>query len=1118
MDGNDSVIKQIIDTGATSQQYKTLSTQLIDLDETFIKVTKDIIAFSTAAANAKGFTEFSKNAAAAAIAAEKLIQVQNQTIVTQAKVNQAKAAEEVANNRLTISANSLAASNARAQTAQEKATASTQKALSPYQQLSKELDRQRLAAKDLGVQYGLLDPRFTKAQAGVLKLDKQLKDLDKSLGQSQRNVGNYTDSFRSAFEGLYSVLDRAIPGAGQFTRVVVDGFQKITSEAGKSKNAITAFTQGGFGFKPNIDPGATVIDNTAATNANTEAAAANTAANEANAESEAAKSAATGKATISTEENTVATEESSGVLSKLGLGFAGFSTLAFVAAIASAAYYLSQFKSTGNSVSEFFAGLKNTLAESGEGIVNTLKGVKRQQSEQTKEADAEYIAAFNKLSTLQKLFGGALFIKTKTQPSKESAFDRGKGAQETKIQLDNINELEEAENAQLTAEAERGRALSKDKNFQITVRQKYLKDAQIAEQKILDNEKANAQKTIDVSIQLSQKLTKLTPDQVKRLQSGDLKFAQQLALNGQQFTGEAFDLYKQGIQKKIAYQEGASNELIKLQADADNMQLRADNGLAKAQDRLDKARVQSALDASKLILDDTQKSGEDKLKANQKFVDDSIRLIKIQQKDELENAGLGSTRGGKDSRTEAKTRLAIEVETQNSINKVKADGMKNETSINKATAEEYAKIEKLKYEAALGELKNYELAQKEISDERLLQIDKNHSDEAAALTKQYTDGLISAEQYNSKITQLDKATALQRIATQIDAQKKILIAQSVNLAIGRGPGKAVGSPKDAQETANNLVKLQIQLSDLQTKNEIDNIQKVQAAKQQNADLEKSLQEESIQIFQELIDNGYQKQLDALKKQEDQINITANAQKTSVNDALLSNKQKAKEDQIIDAQAVQSKQLLADKEALIKQKEATFNRAISIFNIGLNTAESVAKIEAAIAVAEAQATLYLSNPLTAALYPGIAALIAAQEVEVGLTVASGLAQIAALAIAPKYAKGVKDHKGGKAWVGDGGGPELIKLPNGNSFLSPGAATLMDLPQHTTVVPHLETVKHIEKLSYAGGQAISMTEVTELLRQSNKYQKRIADKSNENRNVGLDLVAAAKLLDRQRSYFK
>lgn len=64
--------------------------------------------------------------------------------------------------------------------------------------------------------------------------------------------------------------------------------------------------------------------------------------------------------------------------------------------------------------------------------------------------------------------------------------------------------------------------------------------------------------------------------------------------------------------------------------------------------------------------------------------------------------------------------------------------------------------------------------------------------------------------------------------------------------------------------------------------------------------------------------------------------------------------------------------------------------------------------------------------------------------------------------PEYARGTNFHPGGPAIVGDGGGPELIRYPNGFMSLSPGTATRMNLPRGTQVLPHRETMKFLDQV--------------------------------------------------------
>ncbi|MDM5199257.1 hypothetical protein QUF79_14645 [Fictibacillus enclensis] len=57
--------------------------------------------------------------------------------------------------------------------------------------------------------------------------------------------------------------------------------------------------------------------------------------------------------------------------------------------------------------------------------------------------------------------------------------------------------------------------------------------------------------------------------------------------------------------------------------------------------------------------------------------------------------------------------------------------------------------------------------------------------------------------------------------------------------------------------------------------------------------------------------------------------------------------------------------------------------------------------------------------------------------------------------PKYARGTASHPGGLAIVGDGGGEELIRTPDGKVSLSPNTDTLVNLPKGSSVLPHNQT---------------------------------------------------------------
>lgn len=127
--------------------------------------------------------------------------------------------------------------------------------------------------------------------------------------------------------------------------------------------------------------------------------------------------------------------------------------------------------------------------------------------------------------------------------------------------------------------------------------------------------------------------------------------------------------------------------------------------------------------------------------------------------------------------------------------------------------------------------------------------------------------------------------------------------------------------------------------------------------------------------------------------------------------------------------------LEKKKIAAQQRQARFDKALALINVGINTAAGITKTIA-------QLGLPLAIPFIA------------------LAAALGAIQAAAIIAKPipKYAHGTSNHPGGLAVVGDGGGAELIRT-GGRAILSPASATLMDLPAGAEVIPHRETMRRL-----------------------------------------------------------
>lgn len=153
--------------------------------------------------------------------------------ITDAQVKQAKAERELANTSaalarqkvaetaLLIKENALLRDNLKTQQVQEKQVRATGGA---YRLFSADLTAARNSAKDLAVdlyllkeageqntsQYALLESQLNDATAAVLKMDTAAKTIDKSLGQSNRFVGEYERGFNGLGVSI-NQLTRELP-------------------------------------------------------------------------------------------------------------------------------------------------------------------------------------------------------------------------------------------------------------------------------------------------------------------------------------------------------------------------------------------------------------------------------------------------------------------------------------------------------------------------------------------------------------------------------------------------------------------------------------------------------------------------------------------------------------------------------------------------------------------------------------------------------------------------------------------------------------------------------------------------------------------------------------------
>ena len=132
------------------------------------------------------------------------------------------------------------------------------------------------------------------------------------------------------------------------------------------------------------------------------------------------------------------------------------------------------------------------------------------------------------------------------------------------------------------------------------------------------------------------------------------------------------------------------------------------------------------------------------------------------------------------------------------------------------------------------------------------------------------------------------------------------------------------------------------------------------------------------------------------------------------------------------QTARKNEELEKKKQQLQYKQAVWDKANSIAQVGINTAMAI---------------------MTTAGQLGFPAAIPF----IAIAGAMGAVQLATILATPipKYAKGTDNHKGGPAIVGDGGVPELVMF-GGKSWITPDKPTLVDLPAGAVVVPNIVAI--------------------------------------------------------------
>lgn len=349
--------------------------------------------------------------------------------------------------------------------------------------------------------------------------------------------------------------------------------------------------------------------------------------------------------------------------------------------------------------------------------------------------------------------------------------------------------------------------------------------------------------------------------------------------------------------------------------------------------------------------------------------------------------------------------------------------------------------------------------QVQIEEDRLKKILKSIQEEAEArgrdisgkesveydyLAKDYKKGLMSEEVYQSKRKAISDKYALIRF----DEEQKMLEQQLNTLGL-------------KEEEKNDIQK---RLADGRLEYEKWVNEQEIAAAEALAEKKKELLQDVFNFGQQLIEQRFQNQLNALDEESEANDEWSEREKERIDRleeaGAISKEQADARKAVVDDQAAAREDQIENKRKEILRKQAIYEKAMAIAQIAWNTAQAIMAA--------------WTNPWSA---PGMIPLI----------IAAGAVQSATVLATPipEYAQGTEDHPGGLAIVGDGGKSEMI-IAGGKVFRTPSTDTLVDLPPHSVVLPDFNAEMNAMKAPDMpmNDRVISFEELSALLKEGNQ----------------------------------
>lgn len=428
-----------------------------------------------------------------------------------------------------------------------------------------------------------------------------------------------------------------------------------------------------------------------------------------------------------------------------------------------------------------------------------------------------------------------------------------------------------------------------------------------------------------------------------------------------------------------------------------------------------------------------------------------------------------------------------EIEIQKEFDKEKKaldEALKNKTVSQEEYNDSLKKLDDVRIEqiviASQKSVKAMEEAQKVYSEAYIASMQKAYSEEQEVrqlnltrelteLAKQRSSKIITEEEYQQQLTEMQMRYAEETADKQIEMLEKVLEAEGLT---------ADQRAKISKELAKVKADTAKQAADAELKN-TKKIEKEEAdlAKKREKDVKQYLKSVSGMVgkVSKLVSAIYEGQIQDIEKEQEESEKAHEAEIERIEQleetGAISKEESEARKRAAEQRSAEKNEELEKKKAELKHKQAVFDKASSVIE---------ATIATSVAIVEALKAGPFIGPIMAAIIGAMGAI------EIATIIATPI---------PAYAKGTKDkdgHPGGLAIVGDAGKKEAV-VYDSKMWITPDKPTIVDMPKGAIVYPDADKLP--EPFFMAGSQPKGETQPVVIVNNDTKRLERGLKQTNQ-----------------------